>query len=394
MLRTALGSIAVACVLAPGPAMPARSQTSADSTALAAVQTFFRDFAQGRYGAMWDALAPAARAGWDGPAGYAAYYRAKFAPVRLRGITVGSPRGAGAAVQVPVSLDLAWRTPGPPGVLSLFDNLPATVVQGPLGWRIAEGGPLDPQAPIIPPPHPGARTLHVPILMYHHISSLPPPAPSQVGLTVTDEAFAAQLAYLAAHGYQTIRLVDLLNALYYGHPLPRRPVILTFDDGYLDNYTDAFPLLRRHHMVGEFNIITGYPGKTVGVNRYMSWSQIGTMAAAGMEIESHTVSHQDLGLETAAQAAYELRFSRSILAHSVHRAVQFLAYPSGEPFRSETLAAQQRILALLPQYGYVGALLDPVYPSTLQDAQRPYQLQRVRVSPGESPATFAAGLES
>jgi peptidoglycan/xylan/chitin deacetylase (PgdA/CDA1 family) len=118
------------------------------------------------------------------------------------------------------------------------------------------------------------------------------------------------------------------------------------------------------------------------------------MAAAGMEMESHTIDHQDLGLMDAGHVAYELRFSRAVLAARIHRAVQFLAYPSGEPFRSGTPDAQQRVLALLPQYGYVGALLDQRVPSTLQDARAPYGLNRVRVDRDESLARFAAGLRS
>jgi peptidoglycan/xylan/chitin deacetylase (PgdA/CDA1 family) len=276
-------------------------------------------------------------------------------------------------------------------VLSLFQNLEATVEQTPQGWRVAEGGPLDPEAPVIPPSQIPPRALHVPILMYHHISSTPP-APSQAGLTVTDAQFAAQLAYLKGHGYHAVLLVDLFNALYYGRPLPPQPVVLTFDDSYLDAYTDAFPLLRHYGMAGEFNIITGFVGETVGINSYMTWPQVVAMAGAGMEMESHTIDHQDLGIIGADQDAYELRFSRAVLAAHVHRAVQFLAYPSGEPFRSGTAAAQQRLLALLPRYGYVGGLLDPPAPSTLQDARTPYQLPRVRVSPGESLAAFAASL--
>jgi peptidoglycan/xylan/chitin deacetylase (PgdA/CDA1 family) len=287
---------------------------------------------------------------------------------------------------------LAWRGAGIPGVLSLFQNLETTVVPTPQGWRVAEGGPLDPAAPVIPPRQVAPRVLRVPILMYHHISSAPP-APSQAGLTITDPDFAAQLAYLKGHGYHAVLLVDLFNALYDDRPLPPHPVVLTFDDGYLDAYTDAFPLLRRYGMVGEFNIITGFVGKTIGLNRYMTWSEIVAMAGAGMEMESHTIDHQDLGIFTAPQDAYELRFSRAVLAAHLHRAVQFLAYPSGEPFRSGTVAAQQRLLALLPQFGYVGGLLDPPVPSTLQDARMPYQLRRIRVDPGESLAAFAPSLQ-
>jgi len=119
--------------------------------------------------------------------------------------------------------------------------------------------------------------------MYHHISDIPPLAYSQVDLTVTSHDFAAQLAYLTGHGYHAVTLVDLFNRLYYGRALPPRPVVLTFDDGYADNYSDAFPLLRRYHMVGEFNIVTGLVGTTLGVNTYVTWPQVEAMAAAGWD---------------------------------------------------------------------------------------------------------------
>jgi len=146
-------------------------------------------------------------------------------------------------------------------------------------------------------------------------------------------------------------------------------------------------------MVGEFNIVTGLVGATLGVNTYVTWPQVEIMAAAGMEMESHTVSHPDLGLIDAGRADHELHFSRAVLAGHIHRAVQFMAYPSGEPFRSGAPAAQARIRAILARYGYVGALLDPVTPSTLQDAAAPYQLTRVRVRRATTLAQFAASLQ-
>ena len=147
-------------------------------------------------------------------------------------------------------------------------------------------------------------------------------------------------------------------------------------------------------MVGEFNIIAGYPGKTLGVNRYMSWSQIGTMAARGWRWSRTLSSHQDLGLLRARAGDLRVALLARILAHSVHRAVQFLTYPSGEPFRSGSMAAQRRILSLLARYGYIGALLDPVVPGTRQEARAPYQLMRRRVSNNESLSAFAAGLHN
>jgi len=267
-------------------------------------------------------------------------------------------------------------------------------VDGHAGAEIARGGPLDQEAPVIMLPRPEPVVLHVPILMYHHVSSLPPLAYSQVGLTVTAENFSAQLAYLRSHGYHSITLVDLFDALYYRMSLPAHPVVLTFDDGYLDNYTDAYPLLRRFGMRAEFAVITAYPGITLGVNRYMTWAQLKTMAAQGMEIESHTIDHQDLGLIDPLHAVYEIQFSRAMLEGPMHRAVQFLTYPSGEPFRSGTAEAQTRVLGALKQFGYAGALLDPVTPSTREDARTPYEIPRVRVDRATTLTQFAAALSA
>lgn len=365
-----------------------------DDRVEALVHSYSAAFATGRYGIMWSLLSPSARAGWTNTTDYANFYRRKFAPTTLRSVAVGPVLSGPGGAHVPVTLNLVWRNGGDPGPLTLLRNLDVVVVDIHGRSLIARGGPLDRQAPIITPPLPAPVVLHVPILMYHHISSLPPLAYSQVGLTVTDEAFSAQLAYLRAHGYHSITLVDLFNALFYQTPLPTHPIVLTFDDGYLDNYTDAYPLLRHYGMRGEFAVITAYPGITLGVNRYMTWPQIQTMTLHGMEIESHTIDHQDLGVIGPAHAVYEIQFSRAILEGAIHRAVQFLTYPSGEPFRSGTMEAQTRILGALKQYDYAGALLDPVTPSTLEDARSPYELPRVRVDPTTTLAQFAANLSA
>jgi len=230
--------------------------------------------------------------------------------------------------------------------------------------------------------------------MYHFVSPLPAATDLNYGLTVTDANFAAQLAYLRAQGYHTVTVQQVFNALYHHAALPAKPVMLTFDDGYVDNYTDAFPILRRFHDHAEFNIISAYVGQTVGINSYMTWPQLRQLTAAGMDIGSHTVDHQDLGTLSVDQVRFELRDSRNILQQQLHVPVQWLAYPSGEPFKSGTMAARQLLLSLLPEYGYVGALLDGPLTTSTQNAQTPFQLERIRVAGGEGLAGFAASLSS
>src|SRR5262245_20632003 len=108
-------------------------------------------------------------------------------------------------------------------------------------------------------------SLHVPILMYHYISANPraPADPLRTRLSVPPAQFAQQLAYLHRAGYTTITLDDLVDALHLHATLPSKPVILTFDDGYQDFYTNAYPLLRRYRDKATIYIITrnvGTPG--------------------------------------------------------------------------------------------------------------------------------------
>jgi peptidoglycan/xylan/chitin deacetylase (PgdA/CDA1 family) len=346
------------------------------------------------FGAMWDLLSPAAQSGWgDDPRQFATYQRAKFALLRA-----ATPRSAARQVDgsIAVWARLSWRGAAEAGGdgEALLGEYPLRLAEGAgRGCAVVDAGPTSPAAPVVVPERPAIAASRVPILMYHNISSRPAQTALSYGLTVTDADFAAQLAYLTVHGYHTITLVDLFDHLYYGRALPRRPIVLTFDDGYDNAYTDAFPLLRRYHAVGVFNVITGKVGlQNDGINSYATWDQLKEMARAGMEIESHTVYHEDLGVVTEGVARNEIRYSRAALQQRLGVPAQFLAYPSGEPFRSETPAAQARILALVRQAGYVGALLDPVTPSTLQEASRPHELPRVRVSGGESLDAFIAGL--
>ena len=109
-----------------------------------------------------------------------------------------------------------------------------------------------------PTPDGVVRRIRVPILMYHYLSAPPPGADAvRRSLSVSPETFAEHLRYLKEAGYETISLADLALALQIGHPLPERPIVITFDDGYRDNYTQAFPLLRAQGYTATFFLVTG-----------------------------------------------------------------------------------------------------------------------------------------
>lgn len=168
-------------------------------------------------------------------------------------------------------------------------------------------------------------------------------------------------------------------------------MILTFDDGYNDMYTDALPSLLAHHYRGVFFIITGMIG-----GNYMTWEQVRTLAQDGMEIASHTIHHVNVGQPPAwTSTQNELLLSKETLETQLRQPVQFFCYPTGEPFHHDPIYEQQIVLTDLFNDGYVGATLDPFsYDSAIQNAQTPYQLTRVRVSGGESMQLFISILNS
>jgi len=136
-----------------------------------------------------------------------------------------------------------------------------------------------------------ARTLKLPILMFHHAGETPAGADElRQGLTVSTADLEAQMAYLKQAGYQPVTEAQLFKALYSGEALPAKPVMLTFDDGYTDNYQVVAPILEKYGFTATFYIITDM----VGNPEHMTWEQVVALDRKGMDIGSHSATHPDL----------------------------------------------------------------------------------------------------
>ncbi len=172
------------------------------------------------------------------------------------------------------------------------------------------------------------RRIRVPILMYHYVSAPPEDAdPYRIDLSIHPETFRAHMEYLFFEGYTPISLYDLDQSLLDGTPLPAKPVILTFDDGYVDHYTHVFPALRQYGFTGTFFVITGTAD--AGSSQYLTWEQIREMADAGMDMESHTKSHVDLRGRPYDMLVYELLGSVESLAAYSGKSPAMFCYPVG-----------------------------------------------------------------
>jgi len=175
------------------------------------------------------------------------------------------------------------------------------------------------------PAHPEA--MDVPILMYHHISDDARMEDIQSGVyKVPVKQFNEELACLQQGGYTTVTLDDLVAALYGEATLPMKSVILTFDDGFEDFYTHAYPLLRRYHFRATVYIIT----QRVGEKGYMTWDQLQELAASPfITLGAHTRTHKLLPELSPQNIREELAGSRSDLENPLGIKVYHLAYPGG-----------------------------------------------------------------
>lgn len=210
--------------------------------------------------------------------------------------------------------------------------------------------------------------LKVPILMYHHVGDPPAGADKlRQGLTVSGADFTAQMDYLRQGGYQPVSMRQLFEALYYGVPLPAKPVLLTLDDGYLDNYTVAAPILEQYGFTATFYIISGM----VGQPEYMSWEQVLDLERRGMEIGSHTVSHPDLSTLAAADLAAEVGNSAATLEGYLGHPVYWFCYPAGR--------FNVGVIEALKSAGYL--LATTTAPGETQSSDAPFELPRYRVQP-------------
>lgn len=189
--------------------------------------------------------------------------------------------------------------------------------------------PVPTSPPIVGSPDGIVRTARVPILMYHYLSV--PPANADIyrrDLSVAPDRFAQHLDRLQAEGYSTIRLDDLYLHLTQGSPLPERPVLLTFDDGYRDNYDNAFPLLVARGMTATFFIVSDFIDEQRP--EYLSWDMVREMYASGMAIEAHGRNHASLAARDDDYLVWQALGVRETIQHELGVAPRFVSYPAGE----------------------------------------------------------------
>ncbi len=169
----------------------------------------------------------------------------------------------------------------------------------------------------------GPDGVEVPILLYHHI------AVSPIGSRyyVPPDMFDAQLKLLHDWGYQTISTTLLVQAITQGALLPPHPILITFDDANEDNFTAAFPIMHKYGFTGVLYVPYAY----IGTPNYLTADQIKTMAAAGWEVGSHTLTHPaNFNILDPASLRAQVVDSRTDLQNLLGLPILTFAYPFGD----------------------------------------------------------------
>jgi peptidoglycan/xylan/chitin deacetylase (PgdA/CDA1 family) len=211
----------------------------------------------------------------------------------------------------------------------------------------------------------------VPVLMYHAVARDPRPATR--GLSVTPAAFARQLEVIAAEGFTPVDTASLAAAWRLGGPLPKRPVLITFDDGYEGVHRHALPELARHGFPATVFVTTGWlrgaHGARGAPDLMLDWEQVRELAAHGVEIGGHSHTHPPLDLVGTDALRRELGRCREVVAAELGAPPASFAYPYGHSTR--------RVRRAVREAGFAQALA--VGNDLARRGQGPYALRRVTV---------------
>lgn len=160
----------------------------------------------------------------------------------------------------------------------------------------------------------------IPVLLYHYVND--EPKEEEAFITVTSAVFAEQMKKLHEAGFQTIRMAELITYMRGGKVnLPDKPVVLTFDDGHEDNYTNAYPVMQKYGYTATFFMV----GENIGRPQRLQEAQLRQMRTSGFDIGVHTMSHANLTKISAERLGYELGDAQLIIKNNCRA----FAYPGG-----------------------------------------------------------------
>ena len=213
---------------------------------------------------------------------------------------------------------------------------------------------------------------YIPSLMYHNIND--DYNQKNASVEISSEKFKEHMLTLKNEGYTAIFFDEYLLYLNGKAELPEKPILITFDDGYLNNYTVGFPILKETGMKATIFIITGRMGLQGAVTYpHFTWDQAMEMEKSGVvDIQSHTQYHGYLSNMSTASVVLELRKSKFVIEKNLNKKVDFLAYPYG--------ACNDAVIDIAKKAGYKAAVLaEPKNAGVNRKGENPFLTKRITV---------------
>jgi len=209
----------------------------------------------------------------------------------------------------------------------------------------------------------------VPIIMYHYIND---EEPQRSGLGVSPKVFERQMCFLRKHKYNILPLEELADLIRQKKKIPPKTIAITIDDGYYDNYVNAFPILKKYSIPATIFVVTGRIGKVLGNDQYMDWQQIKEISESGLvTIGSHSLTHSNLTeMRSDDGLMTEIFESRRILKEALNKEVNLFSYPFG--------GVDPRARAYVIEAGYKAAV-GTNFPDGYPDDDI-YALKRIRIA--------------
>jgi peptidoglycan/xylan/chitin deacetylase (PgdA/CDA1 family) len=273
--------------------------------------------------------------------------------------------------QSPLSFLRPTETPLPPTATAPLAPTATVTVTPTITPTFAPTATVTPSKMTIP-----AGSVTAPILLYHHVSTNSDTQDSRYN--IPPEKFEEQMKWLFDNGYQTITISELADLIYEGGEIPQRPVVITFDDGNIDNYNNAFPILKKYGFVATFYIVQIY----MNGRDMISTDQVKDLIKNGWEIGSHSKTHESLPSVSEELLPEEIRMSKINLEEKLGVPINSFAYPYGE--------INENVVRLTSRYGYKSAVgLGESITHTMQSI---FYLQRIEIENDFSMETFISKL--
>lgn len=229
----------------------------------------------------------------------------------------------------------------------------------------------------------------VPILTYHSISNnLLGRSHPYYQINTTPGVFSQQMRWLKSAGYRSIDLAELLNQQSAGEDMSKK-IVITFDDGYRDLYTEGLAIMKQCGFTGTLFLATdrirNTPMRYEGVD-YLTWQDVRELHAQGFQLGSHTVTHADLRSLEPEQIEYELGYSKEVIEQEVGEAVESFSYPFSFPEEDRDFT---RFLGdVLENLGFKSGVSNII--GRVRRDSNPYCLPRMAVNSWDSPDLLEA----